>query len=92
MFPSKNGGRRNDIKKLWKRIKTKANIRSEIRFHDIRHTFGTLATATIPVKVVQKMMTHKNIQTTLRYAHIQEQELIDAANNLGQVFSNIGKK
>lgn len=92
VFPSKNGGRRNDIKKLWKRIKTKANIRSEIRFHDIRHTFGTLATATIPVKVVQKMMTHKNIQTTLRYAHIQEQELIDAANNLGQVFSNIGKK
>ncbi len=91
VFPSKLGGKRNDVKKLWSRIKKAANIRSDIRFHDIRHTFGTLATATIPVKVVQKMMTHKDIKTTLRYAHIQEKEMIDAANNLGQLFSNINK-
>lgn len=89
VFPSKLGGKRNDVKKLWSRIKKAANIRSEIRFHDIRHTFGTLATATIPVKVVQKMMTHKDIKTTLRYAHIQEKEMIDAANNLSQLFNNI---
>ena len=92
VFPSKLGGKRNDVKKLWSRIKKAANIRLDIRFHDIRHTFGTLATATIPVKVVQKMMTHKDIKTTLRYAHIQEKEMIDAANNLGQLFSNINKK
>lgn len=91
VFPSKLGGKRNDVKKLWARIKKAANIRSDIRFHDIRHTFGTLATATIPVKIVQKMMTHKDIKTTLRYAHIQEKEMIDAANNLGQLFSNINK-
>lgn len=91
VFPSKLGGKRNDVKKLWSRIKKAANIRPDIRFHDIRHTFGTLATATIPVKIVQKMMTHKDIKTTLRYAHIQEREMIDAANNLGQLFSNINK-
>lgn len=91
VFPSKLGGKRNDAKKLWSRIKKAANIRPTIRFHDIRHTFGTLATATIPVKVVQKMVTHKDIKTTLRYAHIQEKEMIDAANNLGQLFSNINK-
>lgn len=89
VFPSKLGGKRNDAKKLWSRIKKAANIRPTIRFHDIRHTFGTLATATIPVKVVQKMMTHKDIKTTLRYAHIQEKEMIDAANNLSQLFNNI---
>lgn len=89
VFPSKLGGKRNDVKRLWTRIKKAANIRPDIRFHDIRHTFGTLATATIPVKVVQKMMTHKDIKTTLRYAHIQEKEMIDAANNLGQMFSSI---
>lgn len=92
VFPSKLGGKRNDVKLLWSRIKKAANIRPTIRFHDIRHTFGTLATATIPVKVVQKMMTHKDIKTTLRYAHIQEKEMIEAANNLGQLFSNINKK
>ena len=89
VFPSKLGGKRNDVKKLWSRIKKAANIRSDIRFHDIRHTFGTLTTATIPVKIVQKMMTHKDIKTTLRYAHIQEKEMIDAANNLSQLFNNI---
>lgn len=83
---------RDDIKKLWTRIKKAANIRPEIRFHDIRHTFGTLATATLPVKVVQKMMTHKNIQTTLRYAHIQEKEMIDAANELDSFFNNFKRK
>lgn len=91
VFPSKLGGKRNDVKKLWARIKNAANIRPAIRFHDIRHTFGTLATATIPVKVVQKMMTHKDIKTTLRYAHIQEKEMIDAANNLGKLFNSMGK-
>lgn len=91
VFPSKLGGKRNDVKRLWARIKKAVNIRPDIRFHDIRHTFGTLATATIPVKVVQKMMTHKDIKTTLRYAHIQEKEMIDAANNLGQMFSSINK-
>lgn len=89
VFPSIRGGKRDDVKKLWKRIKKAAGIRPEIRFHDIRHTFGTLATATIPVKIVQKMMTHKDIKTTLRYAHIQEKEMIDAVNNLGQLFSKI---
>lgn len=91
VFPSKQGGKRNDIKKLWNRIKKEANIRPIIRFHDIRHTFGTLATSVIPVKIVQKMMTHKDIKTTLRYAHIQEKELIDATDTLSDVFSNIGK-
>lgn len=88
VFPSIRGGKRDDIKKLWTRIKKAAGIRPEIRFHDIRHTFGTLATATLPVKIVQKMMTHKDIKTTLRYAHIQEKEMINAANELDSFFNN----
>lgn len=91
VFPSKTGGRREDIKRLWNRIKKEANIRSHIRFHDIRHTFGTIATSIIPIKVVQKMMTHKDIKTTLRYAHIQEKELIDAASTLNNIFNKITK-
>ncbi len=91
VFPSKKGGKRNEVKTLWKRVKRKANIRFEIRFHDIRHTFGTLATSTIPVKIVQKMMTHKNINTTLRYAHTQDRELMQAATDLNNIFNNINK-
>lgn len=71
VFPSKLGGKRDDVKTLWSRMKLAANIRPNIRFHDIRHTFGTIAVSSgIGIDVVQKMMTHKDIKTTQRYAHI----------------------
>lgn len=32
VFPSKLGGKRDDVKKLWSRIKSAANVRPNIRF------------------------------------------------------------
>lgn len=90
VFPSVRGGKRNNITKLWRRAKQAANIRSEIVFHDIRHTFGTMAvTAGVPVDVLQKMMTHKDIRTTQRYAHIVDQRLRDGAKLLDQAFFSL---
>lgn len=42
------------------------------RFHDLRHTYATLALlAGVPVKVVSENLGHKDIATTLRiYAHV----------------------
>jgi integrase len=42
-----------------------------IRFHDLRHTFATLALAArVPVKVVSEMLGHKSVKLTLDvYAH-----------------------
>ena len=93
VFPSKLGGKRDDVKKLWSRIKLAANIRPNIRFHDIRHTFGTIAVSSgIGIDVVQKMMTHKDIKTTQRYAHIVDQRMKDAANTINSAFSILAKK
>jgi integrase len=39
------------------------------RFHDLRHTFGTLAVQVFPLVDVQAYMGHADIQTTMRYAH-----------------------
>jgi integrase len=38
-------------------------------FHDLRHTFGTLAVQVWPVTDVQAYMGHSDIKTTMRYAH-----------------------
>lgn len=93
VFPSKLGGKRDDVKTLWSRIKLAANIRPNIRFHDIRHTFGTIAVSSgIGIDVVQKMMTHKDIKTTQRYAHIVDQRMKDAANTINSAFSILAKK
>jgi hypothetical protein len=39
------------------------------RFHDLRHTFGTLAAQTWPLHDVRAFMGHSDIATTLIYAH-----------------------
>ncbi|MGI9184354.1 MAG: tyrosine-type recombinase/integrase [Solirubrobacteraceae bacterium] len=45
-----------------------AELRS-LRFHDLRHTFGTLAVRRAEVPAVQAWMGHSDIQTTMRYVH-----------------------
>lgn len=87
VFPSSRGGKRNTFSKKWMKIKKESKIRNTLRFHDLRHTFATLATSSIPLKTVQKMLTHKSIQTTLKYAHIKQKELIDGANKINDIFS-----
>jgi integrase len=40
-----------------------------VRFHDLRHTFGTrMAAAGAPLRAIQEWMGHSNYQTTLVYA------------------------
>ena len=40
-----------------------------ITFHDLRHTFGSLAVQVWPVTDVQAFMGHSDIKTTMRYVH-----------------------
>ena len=49
------------------------------RFHDFRHDFGTkLLRATGNLKLTQKAMNHRDIRTTLRYAHVLDAEVAEA--------------
>lgn len=62
-----------DVKTLSKRMKRAMRAAGVpvIRFHDLRHTFATLALAAkVPVKVVSEMLGHKSVKLTLDvYAH-----------------------
>jgi integrase len=57
------------------------------RFHDLRHTFGTLAVKVWPISDVQAYLGHADIQTTMLYVHHQPRraaaaeltELVEAA-------------
>jgi integrase len=41
-----------------------------VRFHDLRHTFGTqMAAAGVPLRTIQEWLGHADIQTTQIYAH-----------------------
>lgn len=52
-------------------------------FHDLRHTFGTLAVQAFPLSDVQAYMGHADVQTTMLYVH--HQPMHDAADRLGQL-------
>jgi integrase len=57
-----------------------------IRFHDLRHTFASLLVmARVPIYDVQKLMRHKSIQMTERYAHLAPGHLKEAVDALTSV-------
>ena len=67
-----------EIKRAWKTAKRKAGIEN-FRFHDIRHTVATrLVNAGVPLPTVQKVMTHSDITTTMRYVHTPSEEMYKA--------------
>jgi len=51
----------------------RAGLRS-LRFHDLRHTFGTRMIAKADIRRVQDWMGHADIQTTMRYLHFAPRE------------------
>jgi integrase len=57
-----------------------------LRFHDLRHTFGTRMIAKADIRRVQEWMGHADIQTTMRYLHYaprgDEAELVAEAFEL----------
>ena len=61
---SKDGWR-----KVWAEALATAKV-ADFRFHDLRHTRGTrILRRTGNLAAAQKALAHKNIRTTLRYAH-----------------------
>ena len=83
-------GKPLDRSRLTKRFKAaakRAGIR-EVRFHDLRHTFGTrMAGAGVPLRTLQEWMGHRDFKTTLIYADYQpsaaEVELVERAFGQG---------
>jgi len=65
------------VKTYWSRLRKRAGIVG-LRFHDLRHDFGTkLLRATGNLKLTQKAMNHRDLKTTLRYAHVLDAEVAD---------------
>ena len=60
---------RSQVSKRFKRALKRAGVR-EVRFHDLRHTFGTrCAAGGVPLRTLQAWMGHADIKTTMVYTH-----------------------
>jgi integrase len=84
VFPGQHGGYL-DGSALYRRYKLalkRAGLR-DLRFHDLRHTFGTQVIATASILQVKAWMGHADVDTTMRYLHFapsaQDAELVARA-------------
>lgn len=74
----------NDLRRVWEKLRAEMNLSDDKDFvlHSLRHTTATrLLSKTKNVAMVQKMLGHKKIQTTMRYAHIADDDLMNAVCN-----------
>ena len=71
-----------DPAKWFREVLEDAGIK-DFRWHDLRHTFASrLAMAGVPIRHIADLMGHSEIQTTMRYAHLQPGHLADAVERL----------
>jgi integrase len=83
LFPSPKTGRMlNNVKKAWKSILEKANIKN-FRWHDMRHDFASqLVMRGVDINTVRELMGHSDIKMTLRYAHLAPENKLRAVEIL----------
>jgi integrase len=66
---------KSGLKSLWRRARRKG-LPADLRFHDLRHDFGTkLLRETGNLKLVSIAMNHSKIETTAKYAHVLDDEV-----------------
>ena len=68
---------------LWYRVRREAGI-EDVRLHDLRHTHASHAVMNgVPVPVVSRLLGHSSVGMTLRYAHLGDRDIEEAAERTG---------
>jgi integrase len=79
---------RSDLKRPWAAVCRHAGLVG-LRIHDLRHTFASIgAGANMGLPIVGKLLGHSQPQTTARYAHLDVDPLVRAANVIGDHIQN----
>ena len=90
VFPSPNGGpiSPDSVRHMLHRVLERAGI-PKVRFHDLRHTFATIALQNgVDIKTVSGMLGHFSAGFTLdTYAHVTTAAQKEAAQTMGNVLS-----
>lgn len=72
-----------DVTHYWHDLRDRAGL-PKVRLHDLRHTFASHAAMnkeTLPM--IGRLLGHRNHQSTARYAHLDDEHVLDAAEQIG---------
>jgi integrase len=88
VFQSSRPGRPLALAKPWYRIRTAANIDSDVNIHALRHTFASWSVmGGQSLAQVGATLGHKSAQTTLRYADHRLEALREYSQQTGDLFA-----
>ena len=74
---------------LWLTLRKRAGI-EDVRLHDLRHNFASQAVLNgVPLPTVARLLGHRQVSMTLRYAHIADREVEEAAERVGTAVAEI---
>jgi integrase len=73
------GKHATDLQHPWRRIRERAGL-TGVRIHDLRHTYASNAVSSgMPIQMVGRLLGHTQLQTTMRYAHLADDPVKQAA-------------
>lgn len=85
VFTHSDGERVKSLKKAFARAAEDAGL-TDATPHTLRHTFAAwLVQAGVPLRTVQDLLRHKDIKTTLIYAHLAPENTREAVKLLDQI-------
>lgn len=83
------GSHLTDLQHPWRRIRERADL-TDVRIHDLRHTYASHAIAAgMSLPLVGKLLGHTQVQTTARYAHLADDHVKRAAEQLSTQLATV---
>jgi integrase len=76
-----------NLQKPWRRIRARAGL-DDVRLHDLRHSYASVgATGGLSLIFVGKLLGHKQASTTQRYAHLAEDPVRQAGEQISEAIA-----
>ncbi|SFE05557.1 Site-specific recombinase XerD [Sulfitobacter brevis] len=86
LFRTSTGGYLPDINRPWRWLRSETGM-PDLRIHDLRHSFASiLVSSGETLETIGKLLGHSQYQTTMRYAHLMDDPLRNAANKMAHSF------
>ena len=72
--------------RLWITLRKRAGL-EDVRQHDLRHNYASQAVLNgIPLPTVARLLGHRQVSMTMRYAHVADRDVEAAAERVGNAF------
>jgi len=94
VFPGRDGEQRQDIHHQVNRIRDNAGLPKSFRaLHGLRHVYASMLASSgkVDLYTLQRLLTHKSPQMTMRYAHLRDEALKEASQVAGDIVSDAFK-